>query len=195
MMGTNRKQIAAALGLADDATDKQITDRIAALSALEKAPKVPKTMTAALGLAEGADEAAALAALTRLKGAGTLAEVASLQHQVAGLSDQLQERDVAELVSGAIAAYKLMPAQWDWAMSLGKLDMAALKAFVDCAPPIPGLAGQTGGIRRDGGGEANCADPTEVAREALTYQAAQLAAGVQVSTQQAVDAVLAVGKL
>jgi phage I-like protein len=188
----DRKQLIAALGLAEDATDKQITDRIAALSALEKTPPLPKAMTAALGLADGADEAAALAALTKLKttpDAASLAQLTELQGKVATLSTQIAERDVAELVDGAIDAHKLMPAQRDWALGLGKTNVAQLKAFIAAAPAIPGLAGQTGGVDRDGksGGQ----DPAEVARKAQAYQTAQLAAGVQISTQQAVDHVLA----
>ncbi|HMN55646.1 MAG TPA: phage protease [Ottowia sp.] len=190
----DRNQLIVAIGLTVAATDKQITDRIAALVALEKAPKVPRAMTAALGLADGADEAVALAALTKLKtpapDTATLAQVTDLQGKLAALSAQIAERDVAELVDGAIAAHKLMPAQRDWAVGLGKDNMAQLTAFVAAAPAIPGLAGQTGGQPRDGG-QGGAADPAETARKALAYQTAQLAAGVQLSTQQAVDAVLA----
>lgn len=187
----DRKQLIAALGLKDDATDTQINERIAALAALEKAPPLPKAMTAALGLADGADEAAALAALSALKAtdSATLAQVTTLQQQVAGLSAQIVERDVAEMVDGAIAAHKLMPAQRDWARGLGKRDMATLKAYVDSAVAIPGLAGQTGGQGR--GARKESTDPVDVARKAQAYQTAQLAAGVELSTQQAVDAVLA----
>lgn len=189
----DRKQLAAPLGLADDATDPQIAARIAALAALEKTPPCPKALTAALGLADGADEAAALAAVAKIKStpdSATLSQLTSLRQQVAGLSAQIVERDVAELVDGAIGAHKLLPAQRDWALGLGRKDMAALQAFVAGAPVIAGLAGQTGGVNRGGqqGGEP---DPNEVARRALAYQTVQLAAGVTVSTAQAVDAVMA----
>jgi phage I-like protein len=187
----DRKQLAAALGLKDDATDAQITERIAALAALEKAPPLPKAMSAALGLADGADEAAALAAVSKLKApdAAQLAQMADLQGRVAALSAQIVERDVTAAVDGAIDAHKLMPAQRDWALNLGKKDMAALNAFIASAPVIPGLAGQTGGTPRDG--KPGAADPVDVARKAQAYQSAQLAAGVQLSTSQAVDAVIA----
>lgn len=191
----DRKQLIAALGLKDDATDTQITERIAALSALEKAPPLPKAMTAALGLAEGADEAAALAALAKVKSspdAASLAQMNELQGKVATLSAQILERDVTELVDGAIDAHKLMPAQRDWALNLGKTNMAQLKAYVDSAVAIPGLAGQSNG--QDRGGKSGDPDPAEVARQAQAYQTAQLSAGVQISTQQAVDHVLASGK-
>src|SRR5574337_226748 len=185
----DRKLITTALGLAEDASDAQITERIAALAALEKRPAVPQAMAAALGLADGADEAAALAALTKLQkpDAGTLAQVGTLQQQVAALSAQILERDVLELVDGAIDARKLLPAQRDWALATGRKDLAALQAFVAATPEIPGLAGQSGGKERGGNAEA---EPAEVARKALAWQTAQLAAGVTVSTAQAVDAVL-----
>ena len=190
----DRKQLIKALGLEDDATDTQITQRIAALAALEKAPPLPKAMTAALGLADGADEAAALAALGKLKStpdAASLQQLTELQGKVATLSAQIQDRDVTELVDSAIDAHKLMPAQRDWALGLGKKDMAALKAFVDSAVAIPGLNGQTGGLDR---GKKESTDPVEVARKAVAYQTAQLAAGIELSTSQAVDAVLAGAK-
>lgn len=188
----DRKQLIAALDLAEDATDKQITDRIAALSALEKAPPMPKAMTAALGLADGADEAAALAALALIRktpDAATLATVTELQGQVAALSAQIIQRDVSELVDGAIAEHKLLPAQRDWALGLGKTSLAQLKAYIASAPAIPGLAGQIAGKDRDPKGGQQ--DPNDIARRAVAYQTAQLSAGVQLTTQQAVDAVLA----
>lgn len=191
----DRKLLAAALGLKDDATDAQISERIAALSALEKAPPLPKAMVSALGLAEGADEAAALAALTKLRStpdSATLAQMTDLQGKVATLSAQILERDVNEAVDGAIAAHKLTPAQRDWAIGLGKTSMAQLQAYIAATPPIPGLNGQSNGADR--GGQSGQLDPVELARKATAYQTAQLAAGVELSTQQAVDAVIAGAK-
>lgn len=188
----DRKALIVALGLAAEATDQQITDRIAALAALEKAPPLPKAMVSALGLAEGADEAAALTALTKLKttpDTATMAQVTDLQGKVATLSAQIVERDVTEMVDAAIDAHKLMPAQRDWALNLGKSNMAQLKAFVDSAVAIPGLNGQSDG--KDRSGKSGDLDPADVARQALAYQTTQLSAGVQISTQQAVDHVLA----
>lgn len=184
--------ILSALALAADATEAQITARISALTALEQRPAVPQAMAAALGLADGADEAAALAALATMRSspdAATLAQMTDLQGRVAALSAQIVERDVAELVDGAIGAHKLVPAQRDWALCLGRKDMAALQAFVVGAPAIPGLAGQSGGIDRGGKPGAGDEDPSDVARRAVAYRSAQLAAGVQISTAEAVDAV------
>lgn len=182
--------ILSALALAADATDAQITARIGALTALEQRPSLPQAVAAALGLADGADEAAALAALAQVRSspdAATLAQMTDLQGRVAALSAQIVERDVAELVDGAIGGHKLVPAQRDWALGLGRTDFAALQAFVACAPVIPGLAGQSGGVDR--GGNAGDVGPAEVARRAVAYRSAQLAAGVQISTAEAVDAV------
>ena len=111
-----------------------------------------------LGLEPGVDLAAlsahiaglttqveALKANTGKADPGTLAAMQALQTQVATLTGQINQREITELVDGSIAAHKLVPAQRDWALKLGQTDLAALKAYVASAQPIPGLAGQSGG--------------------------------------------------
>jgi phage I-like protein len=133
------------LGLAAGATSADVT---AAITALMSRPAVPTALAAALGLPATADEPTALAALnSRLTtpDASTLQTMQALQAQVAALSAQQLDRQVTELVDGAITAGKLVPAQRDWALGLGKSNLAALSTFVASAPTIPGLQGQLGG--------------------------------------------------
>lgn len=137
--------LVALLGLAAGATAADVTTFLTALMAR---PLVPAALSAALGLPTTADEAAALAALTKKLGApdaATLQAMAALQAQVTTLSAQANSRAVNEAVDAAIAAHKLMPAQRAWAVGLGTNDMAQLTAFLSATPAIPGLAGQLHG--------------------------------------------------
>lgn len=137
--------LVALLGLTAGATAADVTTAIAALMAR---PLVPAALSTALGLPATADEAAAVAALTRKLGtpdATTLQAMAALQAQVATLSAQANSRAVTETVDAAIAAHKLVPAQRDWAMNTGKADMATLTTYLAATPAIAGLAGQTAG--------------------------------------------------
>lgn len=145
----------ASLGLAAN------SDAAAALSAvnalkterdtLKTKPVLPAALVAELGIAAGADETAALTAIKGLKTAdtGTLALVTQLQGQVAALTTQLNDGALTALVDGAIAASKFAPAHRDWLLAQGRKDFAALKAVIDGAPVIPGLAGQTGNVERE----------------------------------------------
>ena len=139
-------------GLASSASAADVT---ACIQALMARPAVPAALSAALGLQVNTDEAAALAALTKRLGtpdAATLQLVATLQTQLGTLSAQVRDRQVLEVVDGAIAVHKLIPAQRDWAIGLGKQDMAQLTAFVASAVAVPGLAGQLHGRGDNGGG-------------------------------------------
>ncbi len=151
----------ALLGLAAGASAQDVTTAIAALMAR---PLVPAALTARLGLSGTADEAAALAALTRKLGtpdAASLGVIAALQTQLAALSAQVNDRTVTEAVDAAIAAHKLVPAQRAWAINLGKADMAQLNAFVASAPAIAGLGGQTNGRTEPPAGAADALTPVQ----------------------------------
>lgn len=138
-----------------------------------------------LGLAEDADEAAALAALTALvKKTGEQEQaiaaskakapekpdpakfvpvetVAQIQGELAALKSQVHDRQADELVSAGLSEGRILPAMETWARELGQKDVAALKAFVDAAQPIAALSGtQTGGKKPAGGGD----DVDEAAR-------------------------------
>lgn len=69
-----------------------------------------------------------------------------LQAKFSELSTQVAEKEINELVTTALAAGKLLPAQKAWAESLGKTDLSALKGYLQTAPVIAALKGmQTGG--------------------------------------------------
>lgn len=145
----------------------------------EENPHVNETLTnllAAIGLAENAGEADALAAVAALKAKAESADglttqiaalkaqspdparyvavetMQSLQTQVAALTVRLNDGEVGEVVEAALAAGKLLPAQKDWAVELGKSNLAALKAYVEKTPAIAALTGtQTGDKNPDAG--------------------------------------------
>lgn len=136
----------AGLGLQETATQEQATTALAALTALRDKPAVPAALATALNLQTGADEAAALAAVQALSKPDTAAAaaMAAMQAQLAALSAQVNTDKVTAQVDDALKAGKLIPAQRDWALGLGRKDSAALSAYLATAPVIP-LAGQSGG--------------------------------------------------
>lgn len=153
----------AGLGLAETATQEQAMTALNALVALKSKPAVPVALATALKLQPGADEAAALAAVATLGApdvAGTAA-MAAMQAQIAELTTQINGDKLTAAVDGAITAGKLLPAQRDWALGLGKKDMAALSAYLDSAP-VMHLSGQTGGKPAPGGAVASDALATQV---------------------------------
>lgn len=144
--------VLAALGLAETTTEEQA---IAALTAhTEKATALRKLV----GVAEGADDDAVLAACTGLKAKVSAPDpakfvpveaVESLRGEVAVLSARLKERDEQEtdaLIDAALEDGRLLKPLAGWARDLGKKDRAALTAYLGAAEPIAALAGsQTGG--------------------------------------------------
>lgn len=135
---------------------------------------LPAALTAALGLAAGADETAALAALTKLKaGTGidtaTLTLITDLQGQLAALRTQVNADTLTTTVDGAIKLGKFAPASRAALLALGARDMAALTAIVEASPAIPGLAGQSAAA---GAAAADAGASTA----ALTGQQADIAA-------------------
>ena len=156
--------LAAILGT-QNLTEAQAIEGVTALKArADVKPPVPTALSAALGLAGTVDEAAALSAIATLKGsdATTMAAMQNLQSQVVALSTQINEGKVTGLVDAAIAAKKLLPAQRDWALALGKSDITALNGYLASAQPIPGLDGQKGFIDPNATGTAALSD-TQVA--------------------------------
>lgn len=190
-------QLIALLGLASGATAADVTAAITALMARPALGSVPAALASALGLANNADEAAALAAVGQLRkpDASAVQTIATLQAQLAALTAQVNTRNVNEVVDAAIAAGKLVPAMREWAVNLGQKDMAQLNSYVAAAPVIPGLAGQNGAGRSAAdtgtGGEI---DAAELSARIVAYQADQQKLGVTVSASQAAKAVMATSK-
>lgn len=64
-----------------------------------------------------------------------------LQNQVAMLSAQINEREVSEIVTAALASGKILPAQEAWARQHGKENLDSLKKYLEAAQPIAALTG------------------------------------------------------
>lgn len=158
-----------------------LTDLAALSSAFPDQETPPmKDLLKALGLADSATEAEALAAVASLKAkaddgatqvAALTAEVTTLkatapdpakyvpvetvtqlQGQVAALTAQMAGREVDELVQAGLADGRILPAMEGWARELGKKGVAELKAYLEHASPIAALKGtQTGGAKPAGG--------------------------------------------
>jgi phage I-like protein len=149
----------AALGLAAGADQAAVLSAVDQLKTKAAAPPkalLPAALSAALGLKDGADEAAALSAVAALQkpDATQLQTMAALQTQVAALQAQINGEKLSGLVSQALTDGKLLPAQKDWALELGRKDMAALSAYIAGAPVLTGLASQSGGKGAEGGSSA-----------------------------------------
>lgn len=181
----------AALGLAATSTEEQA---IAALSALSSHGDGLGDVRNALGLDEQADGAAVVAACTRLKTAEPdpakyvpVAALTQVQQQLAALTAAQAARELDAVIERALSEGRLLAGEQEtWARDLGKADLAKLNAYLKTAQPIVALARtQTGGR-----GPGDQGDDQAVASAAMKWQLEQAAAGVHVSTVQAVDHVL-----
>jgi phage I-like protein len=118
-----------ALGLAATAS---VTDALTAITVLRTQVQQLLTATGKATLSE------ALGAIEGLKAASV--QVTTLSGKLAELEAATRLGEVNLLVEGALKDGKLAPAQKDWALSLGKADVAQLKGFLSTAPKIVGAA-------------------------------------------------------
>ena len=73
-----------------------------------------------------------------------------LATDLAALTAKTRDREVAELVDSGLADGRLLPAQKDWAIDLGRSNVAALTKYLETAQPIAALTGtQTRGKQPD----------------------------------------------
>lgn len=143
----DRKQLIAALGLKEDATDAQILAAVAKLDIAvpdEKSMEiVSKAVIAALDLAEDANESMVVASINVLKQEKqTSVSAADFQ----ALKDDLAARDAREAVAAAIAKGKVIPAQKEWALDYATKDPDGFGLYVAKAPqaiPVGKLPGKT----------------------------------------------------
>lgn len=176
------KQIAKALGLAEDA------DETACLAALGK---VLNPVAKALGLAETSDMQACLSAIGTIKAGGSDL-VATLQSQLAtttSLVGELQksarDRDVNELLEGALKEKKIAPAQREHLASLCATDEGLKGVRAMLAATAPGLqaSGLDGQLPDDGSAGQN---PATLAAKARGIQEEHAKAGTPISMAEAV---------
>ena len=138
------KKALAALGLAETASETEVTAAIAALKA-----QVP--------------DPAKFVPVTAMK---------DLQDQVATLRTDAANRGIDEIVAKALADGKLLPAQETWARSLGGKDLAALKEYIASAQPIPALLGTQTHNRGPGAAAAASGDIVAAAKAEFEGSAA-----------------------
>lgn len=128
------KEIAKALGLAEDATEAQIIEAIAALSK---------------GKSEADDQVTALKAKVTtevdLSKYAPVSVVTEMQKQIAALSAQVDTSSLDSMIRDGLADGRILPAQEQWMRDLGNKDVAALKTFLENAVPVAALKGMQAG--------------------------------------------------
>jgi phage I-like protein len=137
------KLLIALLGLTATATDDDVVNAVKQLQ--HDATTRHASLTAlhgALGVPADADTTKATSAVATLKAQAVTGDdttknaMAALQAQVAELSNKEKTREITSLVDAALSAGKLLPAQKDWAINLGKTDVAQLSAYLKDAPAV-----------------------------------------------------------
>lgn len=123
--------VAGLLGLGADATEEKA---LAAIKALKEAeiPPAHKEVLDLLDLKEGANLVEIKGKVIALKNPAGF--VSAEEFKV--LSDRLAMRDRDELVTLALNAGKISPAQKSWAEEYALKDSSGFKAFVENAPPV-----------------------------------------------------------
>ena len=134
----DRKLLIKQLGLADDATDEQITAALKEAVAAQAALKASQSELAAL-------KATPPSAPVDPAKYVPIQVVTEMHAQLAALSAQVQTGGVDKLIEDAKASGKLVPASEAWAREFGQKDLAALKAYLDATPAIAALKGQQAG--------------------------------------------------
>jgi phage I-like protein len=121
------------------------------------------------------------------------ADLKSAQDEVAGLKQEKADKEVSGVVEAALTAGKLLPAQKDAALALGKSNLESLKQMIEGAQPIAALSQtQTRGNPPEGAVDLN--NPAELAALAQKHMDSEKAAGRTVSSAEAVAHVKAQGK-
>ena len=134
------QKLLASIGLAETTTE---ADALAAVAALKtRADLVAPLETQVAALKTAAPDPARFVAVETMT---------ALQGEVAALRTKLNGQELEGVVSEALKAGKLLPAQEAWARELGGKDLASLKTYIAAAPVIVPGEGQTGGKGQGGG--------------------------------------------
>lgn len=116
-----------------------------------------------------------------------LDEHQKLAAALATLKAEAEKDEHDKLMTAALADARILPpneAYWR------AQPLAALQAFLKDAKPLAALTGTQTGGKAPAGGTSSLTNPAEIARAALRFQAEQLAAGVELSTSEAVAHVM-----
>lgn len=184
------KQIAKALGLAEDA------DEAACLAALGKLPKIGAVATA-LGLAETADVQACLSAIGTMRGADvvpktlheqTVANLSAATTRIEALEKASRDEKVEQLLDGALKDKRIMPAQRVTLAALCATDegFAQVKAHIAASPALLQASGLDG--QRPAGADQE-QDPATLAAKARTLQDERAKIGQPIGFAEAVQLV------
>lgn len=129
------KKLLAAIGLADTTTEDDAVKAVVALKAQADQAGTLQTEVAALKTASttATPDPAKFVPIETMK---------DLQTQVAALSTRINAQEQDGVVTEALKAGKLLPAQEAWARTL---PVASLKTYLETAPVVVPLTTQTGG--------------------------------------------------
>ena len=170
------------LALPDAATAAQAETALAALKADAAKAAALTTEVTALKAAQGNPDPSKWVAL---------AAFTELSTQVAALSATQANTEVDTLIAAARAEGKCPPVVEQVWRDVGKKDIAQLKALIATTPGNPALAGQSQTAGRPPAGDtAKGMSAEKLSQAALRYQHEQAAAGVHVSSVDAVNHVV-----
>jgi phage I-like protein len=129
----NWKEMLKRLGLPETATEQ---DAIAAINKLATPVAVVanKSVLTALGLADTATEAEVTGTIMAMKQSHT--NVGAIAQELADLKKTLGTKDAEALVTMAMTAGKITPAQKEWADKYAQTDLEGFKVFVAKAPVV-----------------------------------------------------------
>lgn len=140
------------LGLKPEAAEDDIAAAVEIIKnkavAQEVKEVIPKDLTDALGLKEGASLSEAKATVLALKQPGNVVSMTEFQ----GLKKRLAEKDRDELVALAMKEGKITAAQKEWAEKYALEDAEGFKVFVMKAPVVvpPGSIAGGGAVMKPG---------------------------------------------
>lgn len=133
--------LTALFGLKNDASEAEITEKVAALSAAKGESPIG-VLDVYAKLAEKEQSVAALSAQIGEPDPAKFVpveQVAALQAEFNALKTEVETDKKGALIQAALSQGKLSPALKDWAQSL---PVAALSAYLDKAPAIAALSGE-----------------------------------------------------
>lgn len=177
--------VLAALALPATSTEEQA---IVALKSLKDRPDPLDAVRSALGLDTNVDASAVTTAVSALKSKADkaadpdptryvpIAAFEEVKAQVVALTTKHREDEVAALVEEGLADGRLLTAQKEWAESLGKSDIAALKTYLQKTPAIAALrSSQTRGAPPEAANEHNLNDAELAVCRTLAIEPAEFA--------------------
>lgn len=134
--------------------------------------------------------AADIASLTAKLDTATAALAAS-QTELAALKAEKAESEITGMVEAALTDGRLLPAQKEAAIELGRANLAALSKMIEGAAPLTALTGTQTGGKSPAEGQVDKDSADSIAAAARKYQEDEAAAGRVVNSAQAVQFVMA----